>query len=63
MSLKFKKTYVQPYIDNVIIDREISLIMMTGYEDPPDPPVRGAAQQSSEFEKNTFNDSPFEEKK
>ena len=33
-----KKEYNKPEISNIKIDKEISLILMTGYDDPDNPP-------------------------
>ena len=51
-----KKEYKKPEINNVIIDKEISLILMT-YSNPddPPPPPGSAVQQTNPFEQNSFD--------
>lgn len=59
-----KKTYTKPELVTTIIDNEISLIMMTDGDTPPDKPGAAAAQQSGESsptQQNNFNDNPFGE--
>ena len=58
-----KKEYNKPEISNIKIDKEISLILMTGYDDkdnPPPPPhghpgSPGAAATVNPFENNAFS--------
>ncbi|MCT4589688.1 MAG: hypothetical protein N4A71_17835 [Carboxylicivirga sp.] len=57
MEFKKKKKYNRPELEAYQIDNEISLVLMTGETDPPDPPRRGAAQQQP----NSFEENPFEE--
>ena len=57
MELKSKKKYYSPELEVYQIDKEISLVLMTGETDPPDPPRGGAAQQSP----SSFEDNPFDE--
>ncbi len=55
-----KKRYTKPNLHRIILDNEISLIMMT-YTDPddPPPPPPGAAR-ANPFEQNSFNNSSKE---
>jgi hypothetical protein len=53
-----KKEYIKPEINEILIDKEISLILMTydnGDEPPPPPPF--GAQQANPFEENSFKDT------
>ncbi len=53
-----KKIYKKPQIDKIIIDNQISLILMSwdDDDDPPPPPPFGA-QQANPFEENSFKDN------
>jgi hypothetical protein len=56
-----KKEYNKPEISNIKIDKEISLILMTGYfdEDNPPPPPGGpggaAGTAANPFQDNAFS--------
>ncbi|WP_066628386.1 hypothetical protein [Labilibacter marinus] len=61
-----KRIYTRPELSTTSIDNEISLIMMTDWETPPDKPTGppSATQQSGESsptQQNNFNDNPFGE--
>ena len=53
-----KKEYTRPEIQEILIDKEISLILMT-YEDvdnpPPPPPGGPGAAAANPFEENAFD--------
>ncbi len=53
-----RKKYIRPQIDSIIIDNEISLILMSyGDDDNPPPPPPFGAQQANPFEENSFKDN------
>ncbi len=53
-----KKKYQKPQLDKIIIDNEVSLIMMSyGDDDNPPPPPPFGAQQANPFEENSFKDT------
>ena len=57
-----KKKYKKPGINNIIIDKEISLILMTytnGDDPPPPPPGGPGAAAANPFQENAF-DKPLE---
>ena len=54
-----KKEYKKPEINKVVIDNEISLVLMS-YDDvdnppPPPPGGPGSAAQANPFEQNSFD--------
>jgi hypothetical protein len=50
-----KKTYLKPSIESIPIDRDISLIMMTDENNPPNP----AAAQPTPSGDDSFEQNPF----
>lgn len=52
-----KRKYCSPNLEEYHVDNDISLILMTGETQPPDPPRGTATQQSS----SSLQDNPFEE--
>ncbi|SMO76412.1 hypothetical protein SAMN06265379_10711 [Saccharicrinis carchari] len=59
-----KKLYTKPELSVTIIDNDISLVMMTDENNPPDKPVLPAAGQNREAspsQKSNFNENPFGE--
>ena len=54
-----KRKYIKPQIDSIIIDNEISLILMSwdDEDNPPDDPFGAANQQANPFEENSFKDN------
>jgi hypothetical protein len=55
-----KKTYKKPIINEIKIDNEISLIMMTGETDPPTGPWPNDGDGSKNDDSNKDNrESPF----
>ena len=54
-----KKRYTKPKLLEIILDNEISLIMMTytDPDDPPPPPPGAASMQANPFEQNSFNNN------
>ena len=52
-----KKTYTKPKLYSIILDNEISLILMSYYDpDEPPPPPGAASMQANPFEENSFKD-------
>jgi hypothetical protein len=59
--LKEKRKYIKPIINEIIIDNEISLIMMTGESDPPGGPWdnNGKGNNGSNDDSKNKRESPF----
>ena len=64
-----KKAYKKPYIESIEIDRDISLIMMTGETDPGDPDpfdapsaTSGTTSSTATTSSSNFEQNPFGKK-
>ena len=60
--MKERKKYIKPIISEIIIDNEISLIMMTGESDPPGGPWdnnNGNNSGSKNEDSKDKRESPF----
>ncbi|NPA35213.1 MAG: hypothetical protein GXO47_00010 [Chlorobi bacterium] len=51
-----KKEYKKPDIESILIDKEISLVLMTydNVDEPPPPPGTAAAATANPFQENAF---------
>jgi len=58
--LKKRKIYIKPIFNEITIDNEISLIMMTGESDPPGGPWdNGSGNNGSKGDSKNKRESPF----
>ncbi len=59
-----KQNYHKPQIETYLIDKDISLVMMTHNDEdnPPDDPFGTQAAPQQPTQQNSFESNPFEEK-
>jgi hypothetical protein len=53
-----RKKYIKPELSKIILDKSISLVMMTVPSNPPDPRGGSSPPSYSPF-KSPFSDKPF----